>query len=244
MKIYIPTYKRPDRQITLQQLLDADIKCTLVLSKNDPTLNKYKRHCAGLAVANVETISAKRQWIMDFAETSKIVMLDDDLTFYARRKDGGFDKATPQKLRAMFEWIEYALDEFAHAGIVDKFMSQSTPRSYVFDRRYNAVLAYNLRKFPRPKPIFRVPVSEEHDFHLQLATRGYRPIVSTEWSKNTSYYAEGGCADERSAKSEERGHRMFAANWPGLVSVVPHKTNISGLAVRVKWSKAKDYEKV
>jgi hypothetical protein len=166
-------------------------------------------------------------------------MLDDDLVFYARVSKSKFVKADPEQLKKMFGWIEHALDTFAHCGIVDKFMSNTAPRNYVMSRRYNSVLGYNLKLWPAlPRPRFRIPVSEEHDVHLQLATRGLPPIVSTEWSKSTSYYNPGGCTGERNAKSEERGHKLFAEKWPELVKVVPHKTNLSGLAIRVSWRKA------
>lgn len=241
LTVYIPSKGRSDRQITADQLRAAGVSFTFICSADDTKahLNAYALSGSSLLTAKVKSISEKRQWILgNIIRGPKIVMLDDDLVFYARISDAKFVRASPKQLQAMFLWLDKALDKHAHAGIVDKFMSQATPRGDVRARRYNAVLAYNLGLWPKPRPKFRIPVSEEHDVHLQLAARGLAPIISTEWSKATSYYSAGGCADERSAKSEARGHRRFAELWPGIVSVIPHKSNISGLATRVRWSKA------
>lgn len=241
IRIFIPTKGRSDKQVTADQLRAADIPYELVCSADDTQKNivRYMQTAEVEGhIADVSSISEKRQWILRHCRKSKLVMLDDDLVFYARISDSKFVKANPKQLRAMFAWISDSLDSYAHCGIVDKFMSNATPRGYVLSRRYNSVLAYNPEFFPSPPPRFRIPVSEEHDVHLQLATQGLPPIVSTEWSKSTSYYNPGGCTGERTKKSEAEGHKRFAALWPDLVKVVPHKTNISGLAIRVQWAKA------
>lgn len=241
--IYIPTYGRPNRQPTADALQAAGMHFCFVLSKNDELLATYRRlikqeyYNADIAVANVATISEKRDWILSKIGP-KIIMLDDDLTFYARRRAGNFTKSTPNDVRRMFKWLNTALDKFAHAGVIDKFMSQAAPRGSVQSRRYNSVLAYNKMLFPYPRPKFRIPVSEEHDVHLQLASKGLPPAVSCEFSKNTSYYNEGGCTDERTKHSELAGHKAFAALWPDLVTVVKSKSSLSGHAIKVRWAKS------
>lgn len=240
MRILIPTYRRPTRQPTADALIAANIPFEFVLSACDPTIEEYKTRWnkAAFLTANVKTISEKREWILARSIGPKIVMLDDDLTFYARRREGNFTKSTPNDVRRMFKWLNTALDKFAHAGVIDKFMSQAAPRGSVQSRRYNSVLAYNKMLFPYPRPKFRIPVSEEHDVHLQLASKGLPPAVSCEFSKNTSYYNEGGCTDERTKRSELAGHKAFAALWPDLVTVVKSKSSLSGHAIKVRWVKS------
>jgi len=238
VKIYIPSKGRALTQTTAVQLMGADIPFEIVCSLDDPQLSLYKTEWGSSIIRTfkVSTIHEKRQKILELG--GKLVMLDDDQTFYARQKDGSFKKASSKEVRKMFKWFDDALDTYAHAGIVDKFMSNTTPRGEVVSRRYNGVLGYNTALFKRPYPKFRIPVSEEHDVHLQLAAQGSPPIVSCEYSKGTTYYNAGGCTDERSRKSEAEGHKLFASLWPDLVKVVPSKTSISGLAIRVRWSKA------
>jgi hypothetical protein len=238
VKIYIPSKGRALTQTTAIQLVFADVPFEIVCSKDDPQLDLYKREWGHSIIRTfkVSTIHEKRQKILELG--GKLVMLDDDQTFYARQPDGRFSKSSSREIRAMFKWFDSALDRYAHAGIVDKFMSNTTPRGEVLSRRYNGVLGYNTDKFKKPYPKFRIPVSEEHDVHLQLAAQGFPPIVSCEYSKGTTYYNPGGCTDERSRRSEAEGHKLFASLWPDLVKVVPHKSSISGLAIRVRWSKA------
>lgn len=238
MRIYIPTFGR-FRQPTANALSEAKIPFTFVFSRCDKSdftaMCEIYDQCASSVIAEVPTISAKRQWILEHSIGPKIVMLDDDLTFYARRRTGNFTKSTTADVRRMFKWIDKALDKHAHCGIVDKFMSQATPRGTQLSKRYNNVLGYNLQLFPRPRPKFRITVSEEHDVHLQLSAAGLPPVVSNEFSKNTSYYSEGGCSKERTARSELAGHRAFARHWPGIVSLVDSRTSLSGKSVKVKW---------
>lgn len=242
MRIYIPSRGRPDRTITADALANAKIRFTIVCSKIDDTVPQYIKRWGkeNILVVNSKNICEKRQKIVEHARLcriGKICMMDDDLRFYARLSTGTFRTAAPVDLHDMVAALSKALDEVAHAGLVDKFMSQHSPRGHVSHGRYNQVLAYNLKKWPK-NVRFRLPVNQEHDVHLQLSTQGLPPRILTEFSKDAPYYAKGGCSFYRTPEVEERGHRMLAENFPEYVKVVPHKKSISGLAIRVKWQKA------
>ena len=241
MKIYIPSRGRPRKQITADLLSSCGIKFHIVCTTDDPTLNEYRARFGfrTVLVVSAVDIATKRQAILNIAD-GKFVMMDDDLRFYKRSRDGKrFTTVDNYKdLTTMLDDIEESLSSFAHVGLVDKFMAQTRPRKFITRGRYNQVLAYNKKHFPSPPPKFRTVTNQEHDFHLQLGADGLAPCILTEWSKDAPYYAKGGCSLWRTAAVEKKGFKQIAYNFPDLVKIVPHSKNISGLAIRVKWSKA------
>lgn len=239
MKIYIPTRGRPDRQRTAVTLSAAGIPFTLVCSDNDPRLGEYAELGYPMLRCKARNIHEKRQFIIDHHKHGKLVMMDDDLRFYTRRQDGGFDAATSGGMTRILKRLEKALDSHAHAGLCDKFMSHNRPRGHGTHGRYNQVLAYNLDAWPhRHRPTFRLAINEEHDMHLQLATRGLAPWIDYEMSKDAPYYAAGGCSVWRTPEVEADAMRAFQMLWPHLVTVVDSPSSISGKAIRVKWKEA------
>lgn len=203
----------------------------------------YSKATPGIEIIShtANRIAATRQAALDFAGKQKVVLLDDDLTFLARCGDGSkFREITTdhKTLRAMFSAISTALNNYAHVGVMDDFMAHAKPRNYVVGRRYHQLLAYNPKLFPSPQPKFgAVELNEEHDFHLQLATRGLYSCVLTEWTKKSTYYADGGCQQWRTADVELAEHRKFAARWPGLVYMKPYNKSLSGYLCNIYWNK-------
>lgn len=240
MKIYIPTRGRPDRQRTLEALTDAGLSPVLVLSKDDPTRRGHYHDAHTPLVVNASNIHEKRQAILNYTRKSgggKFVMMDDDLTFFARDRRGKFAKAGVDELASMVEMLEDVLDTHAHVGIVDKFMCQGRPRGVVEHGRYNQVLAYNTTLFPKPWPTFRLITNQEHDFHLQLATRGCAPAIICEYSKDAAYYAEGGCSHYRTPSLERVMFKEMRRLWPDYVRLLPTQKR-PGLRMQVAWKKA------
>jgi hypothetical protein len=240
MQIFIPTRGRPNHQPTAEALTAAGIEFRMVCSLDDDTLVQYlNRYGRTVRVVGTIDISEKRQAIVRLnrrATDRKILMLDDDLRFYTRKRDGKFRKSTVRDIVRMLSKIAEALNEHAHVGLVDKFMSQNQPRGVKHSGRYNQVLGYNLAMWPRGVK-FRLPINEEHDVHLQLSQSGLRPCVLCEYSKDGSYYSKGGCSSWRTPHVEMRSMKEMARLWPDYVSIREHQTNLSGYSLWVKWSK-------
>lgn len=238
MKIYIPSRKRPNRQPAAEACEAVGADFTIVCSAHDETLPEYRARWGKRVVAvKADGICATRNAILKMAKGGKILMLDDDVRFYTRLKDGKFRKSKPADVKRIFDWFDKALIHNAHAGLTDKFMSQTKKRGVVEHGRYNQALGYNLDLWPRGVK-FRIPVNEEHDLHLQLATKGLPPLISNEFSKDAPYYAKGGCATWRTKQVEKQGMDDMLRLWPAYVKLVPTKTQISGLAIRVRWKRA------
>lgn len=258
MRIFIPTRGRPFRQPTADALYEAGIQFTFVFSASDLSLDSYDAAIknlypkAGHWTMTVSGIMEKRQSIFEHATDNKIIMLDDDLKFYKRRRDGGFNIATKAQIRQMIKSIEKALDKNAHVGLVDKFMSQTRPRGRVHSGRYNQVLGYNMRMIAErvrllssngmmhhdSHPKFRLSLNQEHDMHLQLLELGFAPTILTEYSKNAAFYAAGGLSHMRTKTLERSVFKKLQALWPQYVKLRKSKHSIGGVAATFNWRAA------
>jgi hypothetical protein len=118
----------------------------------------------------------------------------------------------------VYEIVKY-LDIYVMVGITDKFMSQTRPREHVECHRFNQLLCINRNLLPDPWPKFEVPIGEEHHFHMQLLTRGYKTAVLTEWSKSDKTDAPGGCSEWRNRQNEHDTFVKLVELWPGLVTI-------------------------
>jgi hypothetical protein len=229
MDIYIPTAGR-SQQKTAELLDESGLDYTLVLTKGD-------NHPASTPNANIlearaeRGIRAIRQFILEWAE-GKFVMLDDDLRFYSRKSDGSFKKATPKSIRKMFEELDATLDIFAHAGITEKYMSQTRPRDRIYNARYYHILAYNKKLFPEPTPRFRCEVGEDHDMNLQLLLAGCDNCVLTEWANDDVSHAPGGCSLWRNHKIERQEAVHLGRLFPDIVKMK------GKYIARINWKKA------
>jgi hypothetical protein len=244
VKIYIPTIGRRNKQKSAEALLDSDIDFELVISNREPRPRKHFPYIR----CPEKGIRATRQWIMDRAR-GKLIMLDDDLSFHIRSKDGKtFKICSPSQLKVMFRAIEEALDIYAHGGILERFMGQTQPRHMKSNSRYIHVLCYNKALFPTPMPKYRTEVGEDFEMNLHLLTLGRPNFVLTEYAAENIPYAPGGCNTWRTQGLELKETLKLEKLFPGLVRVVsdnPSEIEANwkeaakmNLRTRINWKKA------
>ena len=83
MKLYIPTFKRVDNQLTFINLPD-DIKENVIMVVQDQEKDQYKYDCEYLVVDDNIGIAKTREHIYRHAGKNRFGMLDDDVRFYRR----------------------------------------------------------------------------------------------------------------------------------------------------------------
>lgn len=250
MKIYVLSKGRPEKQRTADALIDAGVKFTTVLTKGDPTRGQYLELDRGgdFLTLSVPNLMDKRQRIFSAAK-GPILMLDDDLTFFARKRDGHFERAEAKDLRKMVAWFAKVLKKHAHAGLVDKFMCTYQPRGVKLMGRYNQALGYNPKLAARAwnrrqknggaiVAEFDLELNQEHDMHMKLLALGLPPIISCEFSKDGKYYAKGGLSGFRTPAKERRVFKELARRYPAFVTLVDTEHAIGGIAARFNWRAA------
>jgi hypothetical protein len=254
LRIYIPTYRRVDRQLTWSFLpLAVRARTTLVCPADEATA--LRRATGGTVLvqpAHVTTISAKRQWIVDQCDAETLCMLDDDLRFSVRDPVSGRGtsddgrgcallKAGPRDVERMFAELEAQLNTYAHAGVSMRMGNQSRTLGWHENKRMCYVLAYRTNTLRRFARFDEIAHREDMMVTLRLLQAGYANSVSFEFTADQVYAAKGGeAAAGRSMDASNADAERLAAAFPDLVRVVEKIYKVSTLRkeVVVQWNKA------
>lgn len=254
MTLYIPTYRRTDRQLTWSQLpVSVQQRTFLVCPKDEAGA---LRRATGARVieqpAHITTIAAKRQWIVEQCDTETLCMLDDDLRFSVRdpktgrgtNEDGlgcALNKCGPRDLERLFSEMEQQLGTYAHAGVSMRMGNQSKPPGWHLNKRMVYVLAYHvptLRRFARFDTLAH---REDMYVTLRLLEHGFANVVSYEFAADQVYASKGGeSAAGRSMDASNADAERLAAMFPEYVRVNEraYKNSVPRKEVTVQWSKA------
>ena len=241
LQICIPSRSRATVQKTIYNLsktLWPYITIVVPLSQYNLYRNEVPM-AIRIMPCEAEGIGPTRQFILTLSEKGKVIMMDDDLTFYKRSEDGLkfyqiYGTATESLINEMVD----LLDEYPMIGLTDKYMSHLQPRITKECSRFNDIHGYNRDLLPYPWPTFRVWAEEDHDFHLQLLTRGHKTAILTEYSKTNKAGAPGGCSDWRNPESMHKIQQQMLELWPGIVSLTPKPNYVTPNRVRYNWKEA------
>lgn len=107
MRIYIPTYGRPDNQKTYNLLPQHIKKKTWFVIR--PEEKKCFNWAKNVVVCNKKGVPAARQAALDHSSDNVVILLDDDLRFSRRQKDWNIDKKKTSILKASEKDAEEAL---------------------------------------------------------------------------------------------------------------------------------------
>lgn len=242
MRIYIPTRGRVDRQVTLRSLPDSLRGRTWLVAPKDevPELKKIHKNVL-TQPPHISTIAAKREWIVKQHKGDKLIMLDDDMGFYARGPKGLIKEyATDKVIEALFQWVEDQLDDFAHVGISSRMGNNRVEETEKRTTRMMHAIAYHVPTMKRCVTFNRVAMREDFDYTLQLLRAGYDNIVKYDVCVAPgSYGAKGGCADERTVQKSDEEAEKLAKLHPALVKVVQKDyLGVPRKEVVVQWKKA------
>jgi len=246
MNIYIPTRGRADQQVTLSYFPE-ELRQQVTLVVDYDEADQYTKYDCKIMVCpeSVHDIATKRKYIHENSTTNKIVMLDDDLRFYIRKKhnDWHLRYLEGEEYPAMFGLIDKWLDDYAHVGISAREGNNRVEHLSVENTRYMRVLAYNLDHFDGVE-VGRVKVMEDFDINLQLLKKGLPSKVSYYYAQGQgSSNAAGGCSEWRTLDVQSEGAERLKELHPDVVSVVEKETKTAwGGAIRkdvkVQWKQA------
>jgi hypothetical protein len=253
MRVYIPTYRRVNIQRTWASLSPNVRNCTTLVCVADEAKALHRATGARTLVqpARVQTISTKRQWIVDQSEEPYLCMLDDDLRFAVRDPIWGQGKANADEVRLLacsnkdvdrlFKELREQLNTYAHAGISMRMANRGMHPGWHSCKRMVYVLAYEtetLRRFARFDAIAH---REDMWVTLKLLEHGFANSVSFEFSADQVYGSKGGeTAAGRNMKESNKDAERLAKAFPGLVKVQSkqYQVGINRLEVQVQWKQA------
>lgn len=253
MQIYVPTRSRAGTQITLANLPTLD-NVTIVV--NYDQVDEYYRKVSSVNMLvcppDVDTIGKVRQFICTQHDVGKygpkLLMLDDDLKFFARRTDDP-TKFRPingtKEVDLMIKTIDKLLDGYAHAGILAREGGNRVLEKYEHSTRLLRALAYRVDVMRKHDVRFdRLIVMEDFDVALQLLELGYPNVRVQEYVQDqTRSNAPGGCSTYRTLARQEEGALGLARLHPPFVTVVHKQTKTAWNGqertdVMIAWKKA------
>lgn len=249
--IYIPTWRRVNRQLTWESISPEWRERTFLVvhpSEAD-ALSKYP---ILVTPEHVNTIGVKRQWIFDQHVGRNAVILDDDLGFAKRRDDDPTKfinlRTIPGEFDRMMEALLDLLVISPLVGIRNRSGANRETRPVLANRRQHDVIGVDVAVMREHDfRLDRTTLMEDFDFVLQFLTAGYSNLLlNTHTEDDAGRDGEGGCADERDLEKQRIASEWLAEQWPEFVTVVQKETKGKGdwsvrTDVRVQWAKAAAY---
>jgi len=255
MDIFIPTYRRPNAQLTFQGLpkKNPDYRIFHVVDEKDASDLAVLRNDFNLVVhpPEVKTIAQKRAWIFrhwhDLRHTTgvqKIMMFDDDLRFAVR---GGPDStklfpADEVAVLTHLRLMDAKLDFCRHGGFSPRQGNNNMDPGWTYNTRSMYAIAFHVPTVMENCELGRIEHREDMDYTLQLLRKGFKNAVTADICTDQKYNAAGGASLERTMEASNADALKLAELHPGLVKPVEkaYKGSINRTEVIVSWKKAYD----
>ena len=232
-KIYIPTYKRVEDQITFDSLPDKyKEKTILVVQERERPLHKHDVEY--LVVGDNIGIAKTRKKIIDHAGKSRFCLYDDDVKFYRRNirylmKENWQDSdmkgvkrpMTEDDFDEMFDIFNSWMDNqnIIQIGYRSAFLPPSWRLYTDFTDVYSGYMinGVELSKFVDDIDWTFVEVGEDSMMSLEFLLRGYKIRRSELFCIQPKWWQEGGCSEFRNAKFHNKEHKKLMDKYPEYV---------------------------
>ena len=260
MKVYIPTYKRLDRQPTATALVAAGVNVALVVRPEEApqaveTLQNLCKMGPGSVTmhtlpATVTNIGQTRQWIMEHATEEVVIMMDDDLAFACRGKRSDnplyLSPCDNDDVYEMVEWMNWSVDRHCClAGISAREGNNRKPNRFeTCARMMRAWAIHRATFFDIGARFDNLPCIEDFDVILHFLVNGYENIINNTYTTNQAgSNASGGCSTYRTIDVQANAARALQAKYPGIVKAVEKTTKGAWgggtrTDVNIQWKKA------
>lgn len=252
--IYIPTYRRVDRQITARWI-PKKWPVFLVARPDEATALRRKGHF--VMECPLKGIGPTRQWIIEnhAAEIwgDKLFMMDDDLRFYVRREDDPTkfrqlckDRPEPEAMNELLFRLVDLLDESPLVGVTNRSGANRDTSELRKNTRMHDLFGIDLTVTRKHGfRIDRIAFMEDFDFILQHLTAGYDTVMlNTHCKGDVGSNADGGCSVYRDLAGQELAARALVKRWPDFVKLRKVSARGEGewaerVDVTVQWAKAR-----
>lgn len=233
MRYIVTSHQRPrHRQQETLRNLPPSIADQAELWVQEGQVGEYAKWWLDLHIlpTGVTRLGATRQYLVDRYRGEKIVLMDDDLTFYIRQNpaDWHLTIPSPEDLEGMFAEIEALLNRYAHVGVSGRERQNTMSGRVEENTRYMRLLAYNTALWPDDIRCDRVDGMSDFDACLQLLRAGLPCAVLTRHAQGQrATQTPGGMAGQRSHESHSAEVAALCELHPGLVTPT-QKQNRSG----------------
>lgn len=228
LQVFIHTYGRSGDQQSLKRLSPRVRRRTwLVVQERESNLYDWPRLL--ILPDHIRMLSPTRQYILEHAKRTKIIMMDDDLAFYRRKssEDWHLRYCKDKDVSVLFDQLSSWLDDYVHCGVSAREGNNRVEKSHVENTRMMRLLGYNRELVLKAGARFdRLDTKQDFDMTLQLLRAGFENIVSYGFAQGQwrSSNAPGGCSEYRTQDMMSRCAEELAELHPGFVKVVTKRT--------------------
>lgn len=250
MQIVIPSYRRAGHLPTYEAIPHEfkDRTCLAVRGSEAGAYHGYYPRAHLLYVPDeMQGIADTRDFIVEKIKDEKILMMDDDLTFAARRTDDPtrFRACSLDDISGLLSSLECLLDDYAHISVSPREGANRNTEHLSFNTRAMRVLGYRRSVLLREGVLF-APATFMCDFHatLVLLRAGHaNAVLNTFCHNQPGSNTRGGCSEQRTPDTQKEAAEWLARMHPEFVTVVQKETKTSWKGesrydVRVQWKRA------
>ena len=228
MKLYIPTFKRVDNQLTFIILPD-DIKENVIMVVQDQEKDQYKYDCEYLVVDNNIGIAKTRELIYRHAGNQRFGMLDDDVKLWRRNTkyypDEEPNMESSKRVMNSEDWkywlslVNSFLDEdnIMHVGNREEGLPPLGKR-YYHNRLPMAVHwidGSKLSGFIDDVDWCIAQIGEDLVFTLECLMHGYKSVIADEFvmGRWATAFDKGGCSEFRTSEFNDKEMMKIAKKY-------------------------------
>jgi hypothetical protein len=219
--IVVNTLGRVNNQPTLLYLKSAELNPVLLVQHHEKDL--YDKYDVEVQVLpeHIKNISDTRQWLLENSTHEKVIMIDDDFTFFTREEGVKLRKSSNEDIKEMIENIYHDLETYAAVGISMRQGNNRREEDFVENSAINGLIGLNLGILLKEDIRFdRISLMEDKYVILALLTKGYKNKVWFKWCYNQpASNTEGGCSIYRTPELQKLAAETLATIYPGLVKV-------------------------
>lgn len=220
--IVINTLSRPNNQPTLEQLVAADLPVSLVIQHHEQ--EDYSDWAVPLIILpkEITTLPKTRQWMLDNLKVDKLIIIDDDFTFFTKVVDSvRLQHTSPNELVEMIGQLYEDLDTYASVGISMRQGNNRVLEDYKENGAINGLLAIRTDIINDLGIRFDVnPSMEDKHVMLGLLTNGYKNKVWFKWCYNQpASNTAGGCSIYRTPEVQKQSAELLHKHYPNFVTI-------------------------
>lgn len=251
MNIYIPTYGRPERQITFKLFtpgMQRKVVFVCVPEEEKRLRSLWESTGCGFLVCSKKGVSAARQAALEHSEYDKVCFFDDDLRFSKRLPNWDFDKnaklqkATSSELTSAVIWMQKHLNDYAATGIGARGGNNGMSKRWT-NENYRIMRSFAVDRTVMNKHNIRFDdFYYWEDFHvaLSLLELGYGNLVNIDFVSDGVSNTAGGVVRNLPKMMEEA--TRFAALHPTaklrMKTFFEGKTKIESPDFTIQWKKS------
>lgn len=233
MRIYIPTFKRVDKQLTLEHLPKELLGDVILVIQNQEEKLYDKYDVQKLVVGNDIGIAKTRELIYRHAGNNRFGMIDDDIKMHRRNgkyygQSSNMDMSkrlmTLEDWKYWFKEVNRLFDEGAiHVGHRDIALPPYGEQYYNFKHILGVhwLDGSKLSTFIDEVDWTLAEVGEDLVLTLECLMRGFKNIISDEiiMARWDTAFEEGGCADWRTDVMNNSEMMKIAKAYPFVTAL-------------------------